>query len=382
MCLDVKQGGLKMISAQDQQQVFCIKWITRVAIKNNSPNAYLANMFLEKLGGTRYIVKSSLPNPESIFDTFIDNWFWKKAATAWSLLHFNIKKLSSVDNILLQPIFLNCNIKYKNIPLVFPLWLKNNVLFVCDVIDNNCINKNVILQKIGNYAGFIFDHNALMNSLPKDWFANIRVISNEDVEISVERKWEISETENKIFQMKNSDLRNCILNYNTFTKPNEALWKRKLDVDISENYAIASKATKESRLRLLHFKILHNIYPTNIILHKMKIKSSILCDHCHVPDYIEHFFCDCSLVCNFWRHISNFIKAKTSIDICLNRKHILFGLVHSHFAHIKREVFDYINHIILIGKLSISKFKYGKTKNMYLIFETELDIRNTTFTYQ
>ena len=71
-----------------------------------------------------------------------------------------------------------------------------------------------------------------------------------------------------------------------------------------------------------------------------------------------------------------------TITIQLNRKHILFGLVYSHFAHIQRQVIDYINHIILIGKLSISKFKYGKTKNVYLIFESELDIRYNTLTYQ
>ena len=45
-------------------------------------------------------------------------------------------------------------------------------------------------------------------------------------------------------------------------------WKHKFDVDIENYFNIAHKATKESRLRLLHSKFIHNIYPTNILLEK------------------------------------------------------------------------------------------------------------------
>ena len=73
LCLDAQHGGLKMISAKDQQQVYSIKWISKVAIDNKCQNAYLANLFLAKLGGIPYITKSYLSNPESIFDTWVDN---------------------------------------------------------------------------------------------------------------------------------------------------------------------------------------------------------------------------------------------------------------------------------------------------------------------
>ena len=165
--------------------------------------------------------------------------------------------------------------------------------------------------------------------------------------------------------MKNFEIRKSLTNYNSTTKYNESLWKRKVNADISVNYDIAIKSTKESRLRLLHFKILHNIYPTNILLNKMKIKSSMVCEHCHVPDYIEHFFYDCALVFDFWKYIINYIKSEVSIDFIPSRKDILIGLAYSEFPNIKRGVISYINHIILIGKLCISKLRYGQINNIF-----------------
>ena len=40
----------------------------------------------------------------------------------------------------------------------------------------------------------------------------------------------------------------------------------------------------------VHWKLLHNIYPTNNLLFKMGVKDSIRCSYCADNDYIEHFF--------------------------------------------------------------------------------------------
>ena len=43
-------------------------------------------------------------------------------------------------------------------------------------------------------------------------------------------------------------------------------WKRKLDLHIEDYFNTAHECTKESRLSLLYFKFIHNVYPTNILL--------------------------------------------------------------------------------------------------------------------
>ena len=42
----------------------------------------------------------------------------------------------------------------------------------------------------------------------------------------------------------------------------------------------------------------------------------------------------------------------------------------------QRQIRKKVNHIILIAKLAISKYKYGKCKNLTLIFEAELKMRS------
>ena len=366
-----------MISIKDQQKIYNIKWISKVAKENDSPIAHLANLFLKKLGGILYITKSALLHPDEIFERAVGNLFWKDAACSWSVLHYHLREnISSAHQILLQPIFLNSNIKYKNSSLVFTHWIKNNVVFICDFLKQSSIkSKNDLVSTVGNYAMLTFEHNALINALPVTWMSELQSINNEDITYAKTKKWELSDTENKIIGMKNCEIRKSIQNTSQLTKYNESFWKRKLEVDITEHYDIAINTTKESRLRLLHFKILHNIYPTNILLTKMKIKPSDLCETCQVPDYIEHFFYECSLIQNFWIHLNNFIKSKINFDIHLDKKNILMGLAYSEFPSLKRTTLDFINSIILIGKLCISKFRYGKIKNLSLIFEMEYALR-------
>ena len=377
LCLDVKQGGLKMISIKDQQKIYHIKWIAKVAKENDSSIANLANIFLKNLRGVNYIIKSVLLYPREIFNRAVGNTFWKNAACSWSVLHYHLSEnIQSAQNFLLQPLFLNSNFQYKKSPLIFPLWIKNKVLFICDIINQKVIkSRNDFVSTLGNYAMLTFEHNALINALPAKWVPELHKINNQDVTYAQTKKWEFSVTEKNILDMKNGEIRKSLLNNDHFTKHNENLWKRKLEVDITEHYDIAVNATKESRLRLLHFKILHNIYPTNILLSKMKIKPSALCENCQVSDYIEHFFYECDLTQFFWNQVNNFIRTKFNVDISLNKKNILMGLSYNEFPTLKRTTSDLINSIILIGKLCISKFRYGKIKNLPLIFEIEYSLR-------
>ena len=159
----------------------------------------------------------------------------------------------------------------------------------------------------------------------------------------------------------------CIVNF----------WKNKFNIDIHPYYAVAKKATSESRLRLLHFKIIRNIYPTNILLSKMKVKSSNECETCKVIDFIEHFFVNCKRLNGFWDHVTNYILTNIGVKVNLSDKQILCGIVPKDYPEISIEEINFINHVLLIGKMGISKMRYGKCNNIYLIFELDIIMRAT-----
>ena len=51
-----------------------------------------------------------------------------------------------------------------------------------------------------------------------------------------------------------------------------------------------TKHSKETKIILLQWKILHKIYPCNKYLHQIKLSESELCIDCNNADTLEHFF--------------------------------------------------------------------------------------------
>ena len=72
-----------------------------------------------------------------------------------------------------------------------------------------------------------------------------------------------------IHRMTVKDFRE-IINKNFLTPCSVGFWKRKLNIDITSlHWHLAAYSNKETRLRVLQWKILHNIYPTKILLFKI-----------------------------------------------------------------------------------------------------------------
>ena len=57
----------------------------------------------------------------------------------------------------------------------------------------------------------------------------------------------------------------------------------------------------------------------------------------------------------------------------LSEKIVIIGLLGS--ENLSNKDIDYINKVCLIGKMTISKYKFHKTGNIELTFENELRIR-------
>ena len=232
-----------------------------------------------------------------------------------------------------------------------------------------------MVRVVKNNPGFIFEYNALFNSIPNSWKVKLNNIDQELVQKAKTLMSYKTKFENYILNLNNKEIRKLILTKKSITRYNEKFWKRKLNVDISKHYMCANNATKESRLRLLHFKIMHNIYPTNILLCKMNVRPNNLCNNCQVPDFIEHFFVECQLIRDFWRHVINYIKSSVNVTFNLSTRDILLGVEKSEHRYLSKKELNYINFIILLGKLCVSKFKYGEIQNIYLIFELEINLR-------
>ena len=105
----------------------------------------------------------------------------------------------------------------------------------------------------------------------------------------------------------------------------------------------------------------------------MKISDTQNCKFCKVIDVMEHFFFSCKKVKPLWEEIEKDIQAFLSVNIKLTQIMIILGVTDYHGS--KAEVRKQINWVIAIGKMVISKFKYGRPRNIIEIYESDSRVR-------
>lgn len=60
------------------------------------------------------------------------------------------------------------------------------------------------------------------------------------------------------------------------------------------------RATRETKLQSLHFKIMNRVIPCNSYLKQLRIKASDECELCGQVDTLVHFLFECPIVQTFW----------------------------------------------------------------------------------
>ena len=110
-------------------------------------------------------------------------------------------------------------------------------------------------------------------------------------------------------------------------------------------YSLPFLVTKEIKLSIFQYKIIHNILYTNCILYKMKNVQNPHCPFCtNVDQTVGHLFVSCPISNSFW---SDFIKWYQSVSkntLSLSKNEIIYGVLTNWSSC------STLNHLILIGK--------------------------------
>ena len=156
----------------------------------------------------------------------------------------------------------------------------------------------------------------------------------------------------------------------------ENFWKNKIGKSLNDScWENIFKYIKETKLQEIQWKIIHNIFPTNILLTRMGIKNSEKCEFCGEKDHVEHYFFSCKRNENFWKDVNQIITNNTATRIKLNEQIVVLGIEQdAQYGELSDSDKKFIMNILLIGKLSIIKSKM-ENKNMNLIFQMEMQIR-------
>ena len=365
MCTDYTEGGLKMINIDQMKKSFLLNWIGKLSTDSKEPWKVIPTTQFNKLGKDMSVFYSSVSSQKFEGMKQIKSVFWQSVLQVW-LDNNEIQKDTNMAN---QVIWNNREVLYRNKCLCFTEWIKCGIVYIKDIIRNReIVQYERIVDMVGPAPHRMFEYNALKNALLRNWrLTGINGGYYEDGELRFCGK--------SVLSLKSKDYRDILIN-KTKVKPCAAnFWERKYNLpELGKQFwNIPFKCTKEARLRTLQWKIFHNIYPTRILLKKMSVANSDLCLHCGEREYIEHFFFECEEMRSFWNYVEKEMSAIIGKNIKLQESEVILGITKGYSL----KILNLINLFILVGKMCISKIKYGAKRNIKLLFEFEINIRKS-----
>ena len=307
---EIDKGGIKMIDIKLVQQSFLCEWLQKLVCAPDSCKwSWIPRLYFSNFGRNLACFNSTVGSSKFKGLETITSLFWKNVAVTW----LNNNKIHTAPNVKMECLWNNASIKYQNNVMFFKHWAKQGIIYVNDMLsDNRILSFEELKQVLNNtpslYLEYRVVHSALSTFLSKNPIHYSDVVSEEPYLIF-----------NDCRLYKAKFFRRLITERSYSTPCAVGFWKNKYNISVKKEYwSLAGKCCQESRLRELQWKILHNIYPTNILLHKIGIASNNKCTYCNDQvDFIEHFFVNCKQISNIWTMVKNvfYIKYCKKINI-------------------------------------------------------------------
>lgn len=373
---DYKEGGIQMIDMLEVQMRYYLQWAGKLASSQQENWSNIPKWHYSSLGSDLGVFSINCHVSQIKQLENVKNQFWETVLTTY-LKEKSLTDIEKVDvsNVLNQTLFNNNLIQHKGSVLFHAEWVKKGLEKVHNIVsltERRFLTLHEVQNIITtNKANVFFEYWAVINALPHIWKVWVR-------ECSLEIQEENSLDRLIIFNTKLKNIKAMLKNKKDITQvPPYACyyWKRLFDTEINEDvWTMSRKATKEVRLLELQWKIVHRIYPTNIILEKMKIVKNNKCSYCpNEVDFLEHFYYECQIIKNFWNYVSTTLSMIFEKKIMCTIQDVLFGFQHNSIGLKEKQ---HINHVLLVGKMCISIVKKtNQVKALIPHFEFHLRLR-------
>ena len=364
ICKTTEQGGLNMINIKDMQNSFLLTWVTK--LKHEKPEKWkiIPTDEFSNLGANLACFNANVNSKQFKGINLVRNDFWKAVLKSWldNLKELN-EHISNNTEFKSQILWNNTHLVHRNNTLFFKDWIEAGITKISDMeINGNIETLDNIYRKVGYKPSRIFEYGAIITAITNYRNKQINNTQNET-------------TRDPQIPTNPQQFRKLLVDKDKTEPKAVGLWQRRLNLKIdSDTWLIAKNCSRETRLRLLHFKILYGIYPTNKLLHKMDKADSIYCTYCtNDIDTLEHFFFECKKIACIWKLAENEIFLRTNIHLSINIEEAMLGIKSKIY---EKHITNIANHIILIVKMCIGIYKYGTPIDIKILFERELNLRN------
>ena len=369
VCSGYKEGGLNMVNIVKMQNSFLLKWADRLINDEESAWKVFPLTYFKEVGGLA-VFKSTVTGDKFKGLNLIKSPFWRNVLKVW-LDHKNSTLDGNEPIDINDPIFNNAEVLFKSKTIFIQSCVKNSMILIKDfMINGEIISFELFQDRFGRTAETQLAYNIIYNSLKR-------------IESSLRQSYQRNMTNDNsnLFNFKGLVVGKITRKmYYSLINENDVLsmckeWRDNYQIEMenSDIWNMSHKTSSEVKIRQLQWKILHKIYPTCTLLFKMKLKEHENCEFCNERDTLIHFFSSCQVSKKLWYEAEKKISSYLGKIFNLSEKMIIFGLLRC--ESLSQKDVNYINKVCLVGKLSISKFKFHKTGRIELVFENELRIR-------
>ena len=303
MINDYDKGGLKMIDIESFNKSLKLKWIQGYLNDDNHAKWKLFfDYYLEKFGG-KLVFLSNLSTQDAASLDLTDP-FLKEVLEHWTNLNYREENLDFMNSYIWQ----NSLIRIGNQPLFYPSWLEAGVTVVKDLVDikQDFLSFDVFENKFQIKTNYL-EYYKIRSALKQYKKSCSLETDKPHTESAVETIQSSQKVVKKLYKL-------LIEKKATHPSRTEEKWKREIQpfgnvtVDWKKSYQLPFLCTRDSKLRVFQFKLLHRRIATNDFLCKIGLEQTDLCSFCkETAETLMHLFWNCRHTKLFWERTFEWI---------------------------------------------------------------------------
>ncbi len=370
MCLPYDKGGLKMPNIEIYIQAQKIMWVKRLLKDGAGGWKNYFQWLLDDYDPCTFFNATLDPSDVPFFPAF-----YYQLVQSWCYMQWRHK--CTIDfaatNIINECLWLNSWVKISNkiIYHEYKKWYNAGIIQVGDIIDSsgNFLSEKEIANKFNLHVNTM-KYNSLKDAIPREWRDTLRRSKPLELSHCISDPMVVSlgKITKPAQKMKSKTIYTLLTSFNNVEPKCKNRWENiYVNVSFDWNFCFAKiMLINDTKLQSFQFKIVHRIFACNRYIAKGNINISENCENCNVIDTIEHYFCHCNLVKNFWVQLNEWLKNNLKVVNTLSVIEIIFGS--------SIDVYNFeVNLMILTAKWFIHQAKLNKNnKNLFLEYLTFL----------
>ena len=363
---DYVHGGYKAPDIYSMHKALKYSWIPRLLRGKEAENwAKLTLENLDRVGGLDYLLACNFSTELLPIKV---NAFLEQVLEAHT--EVNPQKVKTRNDVVNQVINNNKHIVIGEKSLFMPQLIERNMDCVGKWFDHEgtALQYHVIKDSFGIKISWM-QYLQIINAIPKEW----KCILKQQAGASTNPK------RSQVLVFTTEEAKKALI-YKKYESPAAiSAWKKKMPQPrMDENFwrsqfMLARKITKESKLQVFQYKVLHRIIATKAFLHKAKLSDSPNCQDCpQTQETLEHLLFECPKARTIWNDLSTKFSETEDTRMPLNLQTCLFGLKSR-----KTEIRKW-NYLALILRFFIYKCRINSNTPtkiaFYLILKSQLEV--------